>query len=190
MELTPNDIRNQKFSSSMRGYNRGEVDTFLDAAATALEEAKVAILKMSEEKDALRRRYEEIRELENTIKDAVIEAQRSGEAMLVNARRDADGIIAEALRRRDEAIDQKNRKLAEADGHLHEMESTLRALYAKLQADLHVFARMVETMDPFKSESERKNTPPPPGTDMDIDHIVEQFRMETGGSEEKRHEQS
>ena len=53
MELTPNEIRNLKFSSSMRGYNRAEVDSFMEAAATALEEARVALLKVSEEKESL-----------------------------------------------------------------------------------------------------------------------------------------
>ncbi len=36
MELTPNEMRNQTFAKSFRGYAPTEVDSFRDASATAL----------------------------------------------------------------------------------------------------------------------------------------------------------
>ncbi len=189
MELTPNEIRNLKFSSSMRGYNRAEVDSFMEAAATALEEARVALLKVSEEKESLNRRYEDLKGLEETIKVAIVEAQRGAETMLSNAKREADLVVAEARRRRDDAIEQKHRRVVELEQRYEELEFTRRSLFAKLRADLGVFLKLLESMDPLRPESEKKELPRVNNPEVEIDRIVEQFRLETGHGEEKKDEQ-
>jgi DivIVA domain-containing protein len=188
MELTPNEIRNQKFSSSMRGYNRSEVDAFKDAAATALEEAKVALLKMVEEKEMLSRRYQEIKSLEETIKMAVVEAQKGAENILANSKKEAELIISDANRRRDSIIDEKRRKLAELEMRMEEIEFTRRSLYAKLRADLGAHLKLLEVLNPFVPEGEQRERPKIDEFDNDIDRIVEQFRLETGTVEEKKDE--
>ncbi len=73
MGLTPNEIRNQEFSSSMRGYTRTEVEAFKEATAAALEEAKVEVLKLTEENKALGGKYQDLKNLEETLKSSVVE---------------------------------------------------------------------------------------------------------------------
>lgn len=43
MEITPNEMRNHQFGTSMRGYNKAEVDAFIQGAADALEEARAEL---------------------------------------------------------------------------------------------------------------------------------------------------
>ncbi|MCX6826149.1 MAG: DivIVA domain-containing protein [candidate division Zixibacteria bacterium] len=188
MELTPNEIRNQKFAVSMRGYNRSEVDAFKNAAAAVLEEAKVAYLKLAEEKESLALRYQELKNLEETIKAAVVEAQKGAETTLSNAKKESELIIAEARRRRDDAIEQKYRKLAEAEARLEELEFTRRSFYIRLKADLGVHLKLLDTMNPEAPEKETKEKPRLDEFENDIDRIVEQFRLETGAPEEKKDE--
>ncbi len=54
MDLSPNDIRNYEFSNQMRGYDKEEVDSFLDKIAEGLENLKQDNLKLSMEIDSLR----------------------------------------------------------------------------------------------------------------------------------------
>jgi cell division initiation protein len=189
MELTPNEIRNQQFSQSFRGYNKEEVESFKESAAVALEDAKVALLKLTEEKSQLTSRYQEIKSMEETIRTAIIEAQKGAEMMLANARKEAELIISEAHQMRDRAIDEKNRHLAMAEIRLEEIEFARRSFYTKLRADLGAHIKLLEALDPFREGGGKEETATPKTLD-DIDRIVEQFKIETGMSGENKNEQS
>jgi len=181
MELTPNDIRNQKFSVSFRGYTKDEVDTFMDSAASALEETKVQAMQLSEEKGSLEKRYQDLRNLEETIKSAVVEAQKGAETILANARKEAELIVAESKRQRDQTIEEKHRQLAEMEMRMEELEFTRKSLFTRLRADIGVTLKLLEAMNPVPDD--RKDVKPnskTKGPDSEIDRIVEQFRKESG----------
>lgn len=186
MELTPNEIRNQRFSQAFRGYNKTEVDAFLAGVATSLEEARVQAIKLTEEKEALAQRYQELKNIEETIKMAVMEAQRGAELMLSNARKEADLLVAEARRRRDELIEERHRKAAELERRIEELDFTRRSLNAKLRADIGAHLKLLENLDPVTAKpespvSEAKSALPQGENPLsDIDRIVEQFQMEAG----------
>lgn len=186
MELTPNEIRNQRFSQAFRGYNKTEVDAFLAGVATSLEEARVQAIKLTEEKEALAQRYQELKNIEETIKMAVMEAQRGAELMLSNARKEADLLVAEARRRRDELIEERHRKAAELERRIEELDFTRRSLYTKLRADIGAHLKLLENLDPVTAKpespvSEAKSALPQGENSLsDIDRIVEQFQMEAG----------
>ena len=181
MDLTPNDIRNQKFSTSFRGYTRDEVDAFMDSVASALEETRVQAMKLGEEKETLERRYQDLRNLEETIKAAVIEAQKGAENILANARKEAELIVAESRRQRDLTIEEKHRKLAEMEMRMEELEFTRKTLFTRLRADIGVTLKLLEAMNPVPDD--KKDSKPiskHESPDTEIDKIVEQFRKESG----------
>jgi cell division initiation protein len=183
MELTPNEIRNQTFTSSFRGYHKEEVEAFKEAAAAALEEAKVEILKLTEEREMLKQHYNDLKSLEDTIRAAVIEAQRSAETILSNAKREAELVVAEAVRVRDEALEQRRRRLAELDAKIEEFQFARRSFYAKLRADIESHMRLLDSMNPELPENRPREYKNPPETGEDIDKIVDQFRRDTGNTE-------
>jgi cell division initiation protein len=180
MELTPNDIRNHKFTGSFRGYNKDEVDAFIESVAAALEDAKVQAMRLVEEKDALERRYQDIKSLEETIKMAVVEAQKASESILANAKKEAELIIAEARRQRDEAIEEKHRKLSEIEAKMEELQFTRRTLFHRLRADMAVTLKLLDSMDPVEKEKDKKIAAKGESPENEIDRIVEQFRKESG----------
>lgn len=181
MDLTPNDIRNQKFSASFRGYTKDEVDAFMDSVASALEETRVQAMKLGEEKETLNRRYQDLRNIEETIKAAVVEAQKGAENILANARKEAELIVAESKRQRDLAIEEKHRKLAEMEMRMEELEFTRKSLFTRLRADIGVTLKLLEAMNPVPDD--KKDSKPiskQESPDTEIDKIVEQFRKESG----------
>ncbi len=143
MGLTPNEIRNQEFSSSMRGYTRSEVEAFKEAAAAALEEAKVELLKQTEENKGLSGKYQDLKNLEETLKSSVIEAQKGAEQTLANSKKEAELIIADAKNKRDEIIEDKHRKLAELETRIHELEFTRKSFYARLKSELESYLKLI-----------------------------------------------
>ncbi|HHI03388.1 MAG TPA: DivIVA domain-containing protein [candidate division Zixibacteria bacterium] len=178
MGLTPNEIRNQEFSSSMRGYTRSEVEAFKDAAAAALEEAKVEILKLTEANKALEAKYRDLKNLEETLKSSVVEAQKSAEQTVNNSRKEAELIISDAKRKRDDIIEEKHRKLAELETRIHELEFTRKSFYARLKSEFESYLKLIEQAESDRSmEIKRPDDPA-------INRIAEHIQHNTTAKED------
>ena len=75
MDLSPNDIRGYEFPNQMRGYDKDEVDNFLEQVANAFEEMKQQNLKYSMEIESLKSQLSGLKQFEDTIKSAAIDAR-------------------------------------------------------------------------------------------------------------------
>ena len=90
--ITAKEIREVKFSRSMGGYKTNEVDAFLDRCADAFEE----LTKLSEENErkmqVLAETVVDYRNQEDSIRSALISAQRMSESVISEARKQAEDI--------------------------------------------------------------------------------------------------
>jgi cell division initiation protein len=96
--LTPLDIHNKEFTKCFRGYNEDEVDEFLDLAVAEFER----FIRENEELHAsiasLEARLDHYKGLEETLKNAIVLAQKAADQIKESAAREADGIIRDARR--------------------------------------------------------------------------------------------
>jgi cell division initiation protein len=202
MDLTPNEIRNHEFSRTFRGFSCSEVEAFKEAAASALEETRLEIEKLSEEIKVLREKYVGLRNLEDTIRNVVIDAQKNAEQVVADAHKEAEVLKNEARQKRDQIIEEKHRMMAELDTRIHEIEFTRRSFYSRLKAEIEAHLKLIEHVHiPDRksnnpeppAENHHQNPEPEPdrqpdspdsGTDDNIDKIVDQFRQENRMTEE------
>jgi cell division initiation protein len=119
METTPNDLRQQQFEIKLRGYNPDDVEVFRDLAATALEEARAENLKLSEENNHLREQLERLIAIEETLKAAVLEAQKNADNTISVAKREAESILSGARREADLVLREARRKGDEISTGVH-----------------------------------------------------------------------
>ncbi len=119
METTPNDLRQQQFEIKFRGYNPDDVEVFRDLAATALEEARADNLKLSEENNHLREQLDRLIAIEETLKAAVLEAQKNADTTISVAKREAESIIDAARREADLVLREARRKGDEISTGVH-----------------------------------------------------------------------
>jgi cell division initiation protein len=103
---TPLDVRQAKFSTSMRGYERAEVNAFLLEAADGYEQASRENERLRQEVARLEASLSQYRELEGALKGALMSAQKVSDDMKETASLDAARIIREA-EGRAELITQK-----------------------------------------------------------------------------------
>ena len=103
---TPLDVRQAKFSTSMRGYERAEVNAFLLEVADGYEQAMRENERMRQEVARLEASLTQYRELEGALKGALMSAQKVSEDMKETASLDAARIVREA-EGRAELITQK-----------------------------------------------------------------------------------
>lgn len=103
---TPLDVRQAKFSTSMRGYERAEVNAFLLEAADGYEQATRENERLRQEVARLEASLSQYRELESALKGALMSAQKVSDDMKETASLEAARIIREA-EGRAELITQK-----------------------------------------------------------------------------------
>jgi cell division initiation protein len=103
---TPLDVRQAKFSTSMRGYERAEVNAFLLEAADGYEQAMRENERLRQDVARLEASLTQYRELEGALKGALMSAQKVSDDMKETASLDAARIVREA-EGRAELITQK-----------------------------------------------------------------------------------
>ena len=145
--LTAKDIREIKFSRSMGGYKTAEVDDFLDRCADAFDEL-IRINSENERKmQVLAETVMDYRNQEDSIRSALISAQRMSESVISEARKQADDIREAA---RAEADSMHEKAVADTAAELEELRRRLAALEKEKEAP----EPAAPEQEPEKSESE------------------------------------
>ena len=94
--LTPLDIQKQEFGVKMRGYNADEVDDFLDLVGADYEKLYRENKELKDKMIVLNKSIEEYKNLENSLRNALLYAQNTAEDVKKNANEKAQNIILEA----------------------------------------------------------------------------------------------
>ena len=89
MKIAPLDLRRAKFGAAVRGFNRGEVTSFLSEAADGFERAIRHTDRMRQELDTLQSQLDEHREREATLRDTLLTAQRLAADVHESAKQEA-----------------------------------------------------------------------------------------------------
>lgn len=93
---TAADIRNMEFGKVMGNYKAAEVDTFLDACADTVQTLMSEREELNKKMGILAAKLKEYREDEDSLRSALLTAQRMGDATLRSAREEAEKILASA----------------------------------------------------------------------------------------------
>jgi cell division initiation protein len=101
MKVTPLDLRQQKFQTAMRGYDRGEVAALLAEAADDYENALRDNDRLRQELGKVEALLNEHRGQERNLSNTLITAQKLADEIRDNAQQEAGRIVREAEGRAD-----------------------------------------------------------------------------------------
>ncbi|MFV0412356.1 MAG: DivIVA domain-containing protein [Oscillospiraceae bacterium] len=94
--MTSEDIRRVTFERSMRGYRTEDVDDFLQQTAAAMDALAAEKEDIENKLYVLAQKVEEYRGQEETLKTALINAQRMGETVIHEAKQKSESMMREA----------------------------------------------------------------------------------------------
>lgn len=100
MAITPIDILHTKFKSAFRGYNKQQVDEFLQMVRESLEDALNAKAELQRKVEHLEAEVKRVREIESALTNALTLAQRTADELRTTAHRQAEMILREAEQER------------------------------------------------------------------------------------------
>jgi cell division initiation protein len=147
MRITPMDIEQQEFSKSFRGYNEEEVDDFLDKIVKDYEELINENVRLNEEIERMQEKLKEFGEIEETLRSALLNAQKSAEEMKGRVESEAKIIIEKAEL---EAKALKQQVFQREDLVKNEIDNLRRYKFnfkEKFKSMLNLYLKMIESED-------------------------------------------
>lgn len=135
MKLTPLDIHHKEFGHALRGYNEAEVDAFLDQVADELERLFKENIDLSEKIEGLEEKVRTYQDMERTLHNTLLSAQKSADEMLHKAQREAEAVLKDAEVKAKEVIHAAltNKQKATADlGRVKQAEEEFRTQFKGL----------------------------------------------------------
>lgn len=169
MKLTPLDIQQQQFRTSMVGFDKKEVDAFLDLLAADVEELIRQNNALREDVKRKESEIEEHRERERTLKETMITATRITEDIKQNARKEAEIVIAAAEAQAEQIIQNAHTRLVRIMEDIDELRRQKAQFEGSLGSILSTHQKLLEAM------TEREHR-----TEADMVHLLRRRRAEGG----------
>ena len=94
MALNSLDVQNKTFNTQMRGYNKHEIEEFLDIVVRDYDEFAQKIKDQERELKALRERVKYFDDMKDSLNKSIVVAQDAADNLRVQAHSEANSIIA------------------------------------------------------------------------------------------------
>jgi cell division initiation protein len=146
MRITPLDLRNHRFQRRMRGYDRVEVDDFLQVAS---EDYETALRKTDQQAARIRELEQRVQDLsanEKIVQDILATAQKLSDDLKRTAVKEAEVLIGEAEIRGEKVLEVAHRRAAKLADDIREMKLVKMRLSAAVRSAIQTHLALLETL--------------------------------------------
>ena len=147
--LTPLDIQTKTFKRALNGYDKNEVDSYIELIVADYEKIYKSSIESTDKINTLTKLVDSYKAMEDTMKNSLIIAQSTAEEVSKNAREKADITIEDANLKAKAIIAEAESKIKDLNGELAELKTAME-LY-KSQA-LGMLNAQIEVVKGFKTE--------------------------------------
>lgn len=144
MKVTPLDIQQMVFRTKLRGYDREEVNRFLEELAQTVESLNRDNAMLRERLAMTEQQVSELKRAETTLSNTLVAAQSLADDVKRSANRDAELIVKEAELKAGEVIRQARVELGETQRDLSQLQKQRLLMVERMRATLHTFERMLD----------------------------------------------
>ncbi len=155
MKLTPLEIQQMVFQVRMRGYDRDEVNRFLEEVAQAVEGVNRDNAILRERVQLMEQQLADLKRNEVTLSNTLLSAQAMADDVKKTAQREADLLLKEAELKGSELLRQARVELAETQRDISELRKQRLLMIERLRSTVRTFDRMLEV------EEADEDTPEP-----------------------------
>lgn len=153
MKVTPLDLRQQRFKTVMRGFDRDEVTAFLHEVAEDYEQALRETDRLRDDLGRTQASLDELREHERTLRNTLLTAQKLADEIRNNAEQEARRVVRDAEDRAELAVQKAQNRLGEVQREIdgirlkrRDAETSLESSIATLRNSLD-FIRQQDTRE-------------------------------------------
>ena len=185
MNVSPLDLRQQRFRRAFRGFNKIEVTAFLAAVADDYEQALRESDRLRQDVARLEAVLNEHREHEKTLQSTMMTAQRLSDDIRANAELEARRIIREAESRSDLLLEKTQSRLEDIQREIDGLKLKRRDVETSIEATIQTLRNTLEYVhDQEAREREDKillhrprQAEPPASVDQRDAHEARRFQV-------------
>ena len=144
MKITPLDIQQMVFRTKLRGYDREEVNRFLEELAQTVESLNRDNAMLRERLAVMEQQVSELKRTETTLSNTLVAAQSLADDVKRSATRDAELIVKEAELKAGELFRQARVELGNTQRDLSMLQKQRLLMVERMRATLHTFERMLD----------------------------------------------
>ncbi len=144
--IAPHELKNKTFTRVVRGYNPVEVDSYFDFLIEKYTEAYKTASELEQKFNKLQARYSELSNEEESIRSAILKAQKLGEAIVNNAKNEADEKEADLRRRCDQIIEESKQKVIAEKENIAHLRRIAMDFQHKLYGEYMKHVEMIQNM--------------------------------------------
>jgi cell division initiation protein len=151
ISITPLDMRQARFTTALRGFDKADVTAFLQEAAEGFDLAMRENERLRMEIVRLEASLNQYRELEGNLKTTLMSAQKVADDMRENARKAADDMREDAQKAADEMREHAQQEAARL---VREAEGRVELMVQKAQARTEDIEREIDGLRIKRREAE------------------------------------
>jgi cell division initiation protein len=147
MRITPIDIQQQQFHKALRGFDRREVASFLDLVSQQMgelirqnDELQIEIRRLKEELDEHRNR-------EETLREAMLTAQRAIDEIRENAKKEAQLVVTDAELRAEKILHNAHGRVTKLIDEINELKRQRVRALEEMRGLLRTHQKLVDTYE-------------------------------------------
>jgi len=144
MNVSPLDLRQQKFRSAFRGFDKVEVASFLTAVADDYEQALRETDKLRQDLAQMEAALNEHRELEKNLRSTMMTAQKLADDIKAQADQEAKRIVREAEGRSDVLLEKTQARLEDIQRGIDGLRLKRRDVETTIEATIQSLRNTLE----------------------------------------------
>jgi cell division initiation protein len=154
MNVSPLDLRQQRFKSALRGFDKVEVTAFLSAVADDYEQALRETDKLRQDVVRMEAIIAEHREHERTLKVTLLTAQRLADEIKSQAELESQRLEREATGRAALMIDKAQARLEDIQREIDGLRLKRKDVESSIEATIHTLRH---TLDFVREQDARES---------------------------------
>ena len=144
MNVSPLDLRQQRFRSAFRGFDKVEVTAFLAAVADDYEQALRDTDKIRQDMQRMEAIINEHRESEKTLKTTLITAQKLADEIKAHAEHEAQRIMREAEGRTELLLDNAQARLEAVQREIDSLKLKRKDVETSIEATIQTLRHTLD----------------------------------------------
>ncbi len=149
---TVEEIRNITFSKTMGGYKTAEVDDFIDICADTVEALEAEKADLQKKMEVLANKIIEYRNDEDSIRTALLNAQRMGDTVLREANHKAELILEDAKIKAEKAEEIARQQIQDELDELDRMKKAVADFKKQILGIYREHLAIIDVLPDYKTE--------------------------------------
>jgi len=177
MRITPLSIKRQEFNKSFRGFDKDEVEDFLERLSKDVEEIQNESDSLKKQLEEANSQLSEFKRIEKNLQETLLKAQENSAKSFESAKKQSNLLIKEAEIKAEQIIEKSREEADEIRSSIIKLREERDLIIARLKAIIDTQARLLEMKIEKATEDvlPESKIEPLQKVQIDIDQIVDKL---------------